>query len=141
MRRSLVILFAVALFVVTGLSSLSFAQGMKGMMGDQPMMGKGMMKNDMMVKCPIHDMIKGMLEKTVIATSDGGVIVLAGNKLMKYDKDLNLVKEVEIKVDMEAMKKDMAEMMKNCPMMKGGMMGAGMAGQNTPPVSGTEEKK
>ena len=34
--------------------------------------------------------------KSMIGTPDGGVIVLAGNRLLKYDKDLNLLKEVEI---------------------------------------------
>lgn len=56
--------------------------------------------------------------KQMVATSDGGVVVLSGNKLYKYDKELNLKKEVEIKKD--------KEMMGKCPMM-GGMMG-GMRG-------------
>lgn len=148
MIKRLMILFAVALFIGTGLSSLSFAQGMRGMMDDQPMSGTDMMakKEMMMGKCSMPGiMMKGMMEKSIIATTDGGVIVLTGNKLMKYDEDLNLVKEVEIKVDMDAMNKDMAEMMKNCPMMKGGMMGAGMIGndpaQNTTLDRGSEEKK
>ncbi len=34
---------------------------------------------------------------SMIATSDGGVLVLNGGKLAKYDAQLNLVKEVEIK--------------------------------------------
>jgi len=63
MKRRLAILIAVALFIGIGLSSLSFAQGMRGMMGDQPMMGKDMMKSDMMAKgemmekCPMHGMM------------------------------------------------------------------------------------
>ena len=32
----------------------------------------------------------------IVATSDGGVVVLVGNKIVKYDKNLNLVKEVTI---------------------------------------------
>jgi hypothetical protein len=66
------------------------------------------MKKDMKkgMMCPMHC---GMMMKKMIATSDGGVIVMAGKKLIKYDKDLNLVKEVEIKMDME-------KMMKDCPM-------------------------
>jgi hypothetical protein len=54
-----------------------------------------------------------MGKSSMVATQDGGVIVLVMNKLQKYDADLNLVKEVEIK--MPAMDK------KQCPMM--GMMG------------------
>jgi len=76
-----------------------------------------MEKGEMNEKCPMHGMMmKRMMEKSIIATSDGGVIVLAGNKLIKYDKDLNVVKEVEIKNEMEGMQK------------------------NTQPPSGTEKK-
>lgn len=43
-----------------------------------------------------------MIDKgEMVATQDGGVIVMAGNKLLKYDKDLKLVKEVYVKTDME----------------------------------------
>ena len=38
----------------------------------------------------------GMPRESLVATSDGGVVVLSGPRLVKYDKDLNLVKEVEI---------------------------------------------
>ncbi len=129
MRRKIGILIAVTVFFVTGVSALSFSQE-KGKTGSNPMAERDVMKSDMMFrgvmmeKCPMYGlMMKGMMEKLVIAAADGGVIVLAGNKLIKYDKDLNLVKEVEIKIDMEGMKKEMAEMMKDCPMMKGGMAG------------------
>jgi len=40
-------------------------------------------------------------QKQMVATNDGGVIVMAGNKLLKYDKDLNLVKEAELKTRVE----------------------------------------
>lgn len=49
-----------------------------------------------------------MMDKKLVATKDGGVAVLLGNKLIKYDAKLNLVKETEIKVDMK----------EYCPMMK-----------------------
>ncbi len=39
----------------------------------------------------------GAMQKQMVSTNDGGVIVWAGDKLFKYDKDLNLVKEVELK--------------------------------------------
>ena len=80
--------------------------GMMGsMMGDK--MGKGMMMH-------------AMMPKQIVASNDGGVIVLAGNKLYKYDKNLVLVKEAEIKVDTEAMRKMMEGMKANCPMTKHG---------------------
>ena len=40
--------------------------------------------------------VLGQFQKQMVGTPDGGVIILSGNKLLKYDKDLNLVKEVEI---------------------------------------------
>lgn len=66
------------------------------------MMGKGMMQM--------------MAKKQLVATEDGGVVLLLGNKLVKYDKKLNLVKEVELNIDTEGIRKMMKEMMKNCPM-------------------------
>src|SRR5512135_3503646 len=89
-------------------------QGM-GMMGGHKMgdkMGKGMMMHNPM-------MMKMMMPKQMVASNDGGVIVMAGNKLYKYDKNLNLVKETEIKLDMGDMEKMMAGK-PGCPMMKPG---------------------
>ncbi len=48
----------------------------------------------------------GRMEKEVVATQDGGVVVLMGGRLLKYDKDLNLVKQVDVPID-EYMKKMM----------------------------------
>jgi len=106
MRRLMSVLVAIVL--MAGISGLSFAQGPanpKDAMAAKPMEMKKDMKKCMM--CPMHCGM--MMKKMMIATSDGGVIVMAGKKLIKYDKDLNLVKEVEIKMDME-------KMMKDCPM-------------------------
>ena len=61
-------------------------------------------------------MMGSMMKKEMVATGDGGVIVLSGNKLLKYDKDLELLKEVELPMDMKGMHEKMEEMMKNCPM-------------------------
>jgi len=62
-----------------------------------PMMGKMMMMG-------------AMMKKSMDIGPDGSIYVLAGNKLIKYDKDLNLVKQVEVMVGMEGMK--------DCPMIK-----------------------
>jgi len=90
----------------------------EGMMGGHEMMGKGMMdKKGMMGKmmkmCQMHQ----TSQASIVSSSDGGVIVLSGNKLYKYDKNLNLVKEVELKLDK-------ADMMGKggCPMMDQMMM-------------------
>ena len=37
-------------------------------------------------------MMKGMTGTSLVATSDGGVVVFHGNTLTKYDKNLNVVK-------------------------------------------------
>jgi len=66
-------------------------------------------------------MMQSMMEKSMVATSDGGVVVLIGNTLYKYDKDLSLKQKVEIKMDMDAMRK----MMEQCPMYKEGMQKSG----------------
>jgi len=57
--------------------------------------------------------MKGMMGKTMVATEDGGLVVMVCNKLYKFDKDLNLTKEAEIPFDeahMEKMMKRMNEM-------------------------------
>lgn len=41
----------------------------------------------------------------LVATSDGGVVILRGNQLFKYDANLKLVKEAEIKPPAEPAKK------------------------------------
>ena len=88
-----------------------YAQDKEGAM-DKDTMKPGMMGQGMM------DMCKMMMGKSVVATSDGGVVVLMGNKLQKYDKNLELKKEVEIKVDMESMRKMKKQMMSGCKMIK-----------------------
>jgi hypothetical protein len=72
-------------------------------------------------------MMHQMMPRTLIETKDGNFIVMVGNKLMKYDKDLNLVKEAEIKIDAEAMKKMMMEMREGCPKHKMFMEESGAA--------------
>lgn len=62
----------------------------------------------------------------MVATDEGGVIVLAGNKLMKYDADLNLVKEAEVFMPMGG---------KQCPI-TGKMMDQGSASA----AAGSQEK-
>jgi len=91
--KKLISLLVVPIFILT--VGLALAEEMKGsMMGGE---GKGSMMGE--------GMMKGMMGKSsMVASNDGGVIVLLGNKLYKYDKNLNLVKEVELKVDMCMMK-------------------------------------
>jgi hypothetical protein len=58
--------------------------------------GQGMMGRD--------HMSKGMMSISMVATQDGGVVVMIGNKLYKYDQNLSLKKETEISVDYEGLK-------------------------------------
>ena len=117
MKKNVLIFIAVALFTASG---LVYAQEMKGGMMGSGMTGKGMMDGKMM---GMHGMMMKMMDRNVVATSDGGIVIVAGNKLTKFDKDLNLVKEVELKMDTEGMQKMMDDMKSMCPMMGKGMMG------------------
>ncbi len=121
MKKSIL---AVTTVLILTFSGLALAQMDKGKeMGDKGMgmMGSGMMKGDMMGKGMMDGkmmgMMQSMMQRQVVVTSDGGIIVVAGNKLTKYDKDLNVVKEVELKMDMEGMQKMMDNMKGMCPMM------------------------
>lgn len=57
-----------------------------------------------------------LMAKSMVATSDGGVIVLFGNKLQKYDRDLVLQKEVQLKMDVGGTCETMPQMKGKCPM-------------------------
>ena len=81
------------------------------------------------------DLCDMMMGKSLVATADGGVVVWLGNKLFKYDKDLVLQKEVEIKIDIEGMQK----MMKKCSM-SGKMKSEGTSkGETRSPQSSGQE--
>jgi len=114
-------------------SYVAFGQQQGGMMGGGMMnrggSQRGMMQNrqDMPAMSRMRGMMaqgmaQSMTRPELVATSDGGVCVLVGGKLMKYDGQLNLVKEAELKVDYEGMQQKMQKMMKNMPMMRRGMM-------------------
>jgi hypothetical protein len=116
--------------LVIGFSSLALAQENKTMTGKETMkagmMEKGMMDKGMMEKCmkekgekccdkekmehkEMMGMHQMMMSKSMVATPDGGVIVMVGHKLQKYDKDLVLQKEVDLKMDKEEMKEKGAQ--------------------------------
>ena len=130
----------VGLFMI-GFSSLAFTQEHKGGVMDT---SKDMKQGDKMCHEKMHGIghcCPIMMGKSLVATEDGGVVVMCCNKLFKYDKDLVLQKEAEIKIDMEAMHK----MMEKCPMSgkmksegatkvepKGQTMSPQSSGQETP---------
>lgn len=83
--------------------------------GKHHTMGKG----EMWGCCPMHrEMGMAMMKRTLVPTQDGGIALLMGDKLVKYDKDLNVQKEAELKRDPEGMRKMMEEMCAGCPMCK-----------------------
>jgi hypothetical protein len=87
MKKAALLLILSSAFIFTGRFAFAEEPNMDAPQGKDMRGGKmkGMMGGGMM-----H-------QASMVASSDGGVIVLTGGKLAKYDKDLNLVKEVEIK--------------------------------------------
>lgn len=82
----------------------------QGMAGHSMMAGK---HKGMGMMGPM--MLNAMMPRSMISTEDGKIIVLAGNKLIKYDSDLNLVKEQTIHLDISGMQDLMKRMAENCP--------------------------
>ena len=97
----------------------------------QPM---GMMQGgQMMGMCPMHGMMmKQMTDRSLVATSDGGVVLLCAGKLYKYDKELKLVGEAETAAGIGNMEQMMNQMKEGCPACKGCMGPRKM----TPPAGG-----
>jgi len=86
--------------------------------------------------CPMHAAcMQSMMQCSLVATSDGGVAVIAGGKLLKYDRDLNLTKQIDLPIDVEAMQKRMTDTMKACPMCQG-MMASMRAGRTAGGMGG-----
>lgn len=74
-----------------------------GQGGDRPPMGPG----------PMQRMMGPLMQKQVVATSDGGVVVVIGNRIVKYDATLKKVGEAEIDISEQTMA-EMQERMKQC---------------------------
>jgi hypothetical protein len=115
--KKIIIITAVA-FLVAVAYLVAPAEG-KGWFGK----GKEEKGKPMMGICPMHKMMcDHMMKKQMVPTEDGGVIIMAADKLYKYDKDLNFVKDAEltkirddIKAKMEEIKKECAEKCKMKP--------------------------
>ena len=88
-------------------------QGKMGHMGHMgQMMDQKMKQQDhMQTRCPACAMAMcGMMSKAMLPTGDGGFVVMIGNKLYKYDQNLDLQKETELSVDFQSMKQMMMKM-------------------------------
>lgn len=106
------------LLIITLMFSLGIAFSQSSEEKKEPAM-EGAKKEKQMQNERMAGMVMQMLgamQKQMVATNDGGVVVLVGNKLFKYDKDLNLVKEVglntqfELKLDVGPMRGMMENM-------------------------------
>ena len=87
-----------------------------------------------MAPCALHcSMASALMHKAVASTPEGGALVLAGNKLMRYDANLTLTKTIEIKVDEEAYQTRIQAMMDACPV-------CGAWGRLGPPAPPQEEE-
>ncbi len=74
-------------------SGLIFAEDSQGA-GNDSQQSPGGGRPDMGKMSPM--MMQMMRKDSMVATSDGGIVVMAGPRLIKYDKDMTLVKEVEM---------------------------------------------
>ena len=110
----------IVVFITALTAGVVFAQMKSGGMmsgNEQGMMSGNMMNMPMM--SGMH--MPGMMGSNIVATEDGGVVVMSFNKLYKFDKDLKIVKEADIPFDKEHVQK-MMENMQGMGMMMGGMM-------------------
>lgn len=83
--------------------------------------------------CPACAAVCGsMMQQSVTATNDGGVVVAVAGKLIKYDAGLKKVNEANIDVDWTALHQRMQQMMQNCPMMQQMMRERQQTGQPAP---------
>ncbi len=63
-----------------------------------------------------------MVMPQLAATSDGGVVVAVGGKLVKYDAGLRRVAETNINIDWTQVQQRVEQIMQNCPMHRRMMM-------------------
>ncbi len=101
MKKIMGVIAAVVVLTVSGLAFAQMDEKGKAMMKDKAgmMEGKGMMK-----------MCHAMMNKPSMVAVGDGVVVLAGKKLYKYDANLNLVKEADVKMEDGMMGKGMGMM-------------------------------
>jgi hypothetical protein len=59
-------------------------------------------------------MMSSYMMHTMVSSGDGGVIVMVGDKLQKYDRNLMLVKEVDVAYNMNDLSKMMGEIQRIC---------------------------
>ncbi len=116
MKNSIAVFTAIVVLTVSGLALAQMNDKGKEMMGDKTgmMEGKGGMMGMMGGKgmMGMMGMCQSMMNKPSVVAVGDGVVVLSGKKLYKYDANLNLIKEADVKVE-------------EMGMMGGDMMGKG----------------
>jgi hypothetical protein len=95
--------------VVLGIATVVFAQMGRG--GDQRGMGPNMkMAGDSTCAMPMMGMAMGMVGARQVVPVSDGIIVSIGNKLVKFDNNLNKRKEMQLELtdeDLEMMQEQM----------------------------------
>ena len=103
MKKSIAVITAVVVLGVTGIAFAQMEDKGKEMMKDKAgmMEGKGGMMGMMEGKgmMGMMKMCQSMMNKPSMVAVGDGVVVLSGKKLYKYDANLSLVKEADIKVE------------------------------------------
>ena len=97
MKKNIAVITTVVVLTVAGIAFAQMNDKGEEKMGDKAAMmeGKDGMKGKGMMK--MMGMMREMHNKvSVTATSDGGALVVSGGKLIKYDNQLNVVKEVDL---------------------------------------------
>jgi hypothetical protein len=73
-------------------------------------------------KCPVCRMTAKMMTHTALfVTEDMGVVVLVGDRLMRFDAALNKIGEAEIGIDLDQMERRLLHRLQNCPVHRRGM--------------------
>ncbi len=133
MKRWIVVITLALLVMITSYAVFAQQQAAQPPMGRG--MGGGMMQGPMSqggMMCPMCGMMAGtMMHKSLVQT-ENGIIVAVGNKLIKYDNDLDKVKEVTVDIDMGAMQQTVQQMMQACPMCQQMMRGQQQQAQQMP---------
>ena len=99
-KRTLVLMLSMAMMV--SCASFVFADDPPQLTNDAPLSLSGNQQEQMngggMMERMKPPMPMGMMNNrdSIVATSDGGVVIMSGPRLIKYDKDMTLVKEVEM---------------------------------------------
>lgn len=115
MKNSIAVMTAVVVLTVSGLALAQMNDKGKEMMADKTgmMEGKGGMMGMMGGKgmMGMMKMCQSMMNKPSMVAVGDGVVVLSGKKLYKYDANLNVVKEADVKIEeMGMMGKGMEKM-------------------------------